>query len=336
MRTLLSILFLVLFSLPASADVLEVTGNLRTVITDVRESIRQDAYIGSEAFRVPTLAQMSEWRAAVRSVLSGNLFDADRRLSTLAPSYNVVQFSDVTTGRVYTLLVEAVVTDRIVPTIEKGWGTYVFDLDPLRELSIQVPHPIFDSGTELEGMEVFLQLGARSFLLAGTHRCANEAESRCSGTTTACTRPERAAHKKSDVPHNPSNMFHQTHRQLMRSIPNTVAIQLHRNNQAGCPQVLISNTNFDYTAVPDGNVRRLASNFDIPSVGICDPQPGSCNLCGTNNLQGRFSNGSPSPCDTRASSPNEQFIHIEQHRSFFDDFSGNFSPLIDALQRTFP
>ena len=70
------------------------------------------------------------------------------------------------------------ITDPADPT-RRGWGTYVFDPQPQRALSLSAPHLFDDRETEDEAVEAFLALGARTLLIAGTDRDQNTAESPC-------------------------------------------------------------------------------------------------------------------------------------------------------------
>ena len=121
-----------------------------------------------------------------------------------------------------------------------------------------------------------------------------------------------------------TNAFQIVHEVLFAVIPRTVYIQLHGN--ASCSaDVLLSNTDSEFTVVPGGNIERLQSSLealvvtpapDPPlSFRMCSSRPEPpCNLCGTNNVQGRWTNGSvENACHIPARAlPAEQFIHIEQ------------------------
>ncbi|MBI1746854.1 MAG: hypothetical protein HYR55_09745 [Acidobacteria bacterium] len=328
-----ALVFFVL-SLSGLAAVRDFEGDLRTLIPAIKTHMRQVAGPGTNRFVVPTTRQMNTWRTAIRAVLDQDLDTADRLLSTLATSYKIIRFTDTTENRTYYLLLEANLTKGITPIVEKGWGTFIFDPDPQRLLSLQVPHPIFDADTDREGIEIFLHVGAGSFLMSGTHRCANSRASQCTTGTTAACGGTRAIFRESDVAHNVATLFHQTHAEIVTKIPETTAIQIHGNNGAGCPDALISNTNGDYTTAEGGNIQTLAGYMEGGDfeVRICDPRPSVCNLCGAGNMQGRFTNGSTNPCTRSASSSNEQFIHIEQSRQLRQDYSA----LIDAILQTFP
>lgn len=123
--------------------------------------------------------------------------------------------------------------------------------------------------------------------------------------------------------------------ELMGIFPDMVAIQWHGNSGAGCPDVIIGNTNGNYTQAPGGPVETLAvwvEALDGGTVRACSPRPTTCNLCGTGNMQGRFTNGSGNPCTRSASSPYERFIHVEQSLRFRRSYQAR----VDALYFTFP
>lgn len=333
MKALISLLILLTLSSMLRAEVRDFDGSLRTLIPAIKTHMRQVAGPGSNKLVIPTTGQMQRWQAVVDAVWSQDLDTADQLLAALAPSYKVVRFTDTIEGKTYHMLLEANVTSGLTPTVVKGWGTFVFNPEPSRAMIIQVPHPIFDADTDRQGIDVFLQLGAAGFLMAGTHRCANTRASACTtGTTTACG--SSAIYRESDVAHNRANMFHQTHEEIMTLTPETVAVQLHGNSGAGCPDLLISNTNNDYTTADSGYVQQLAGSLEGADlvVRLCDPRPSVCNLCGVDNMQGRFTNGSTDICRRGASSLSEQFIHIEQSRRSRQDYGA----LIEALQQVFP
>jgi len=71
------------------------------------------------------------------------------------------------------------------------------------------------------------------------------------------------------------------------------------------------------------------------SVASCNRErddPGSLNLCGLTNVQGRLSNGSRDPCRVVAPRASGRFLHIEQRRSIREEPR----PLIEALMGVFP
>ena len=111
----------------------------------------------------------------------------------ISSTYNVVQFLDTPTGRTYYVLMEGVpgqipdavdhlsgsvtITEPPPDPTRRGWGTYVFDPQPQRALSLSAPHLFDDAETQDEAVDAFLALGACTLLLAGTDRDQNTAES---------------------------------------------------------------------------------------------------------------------------------------------------------------
>jgi len=311
-------------SSPASGQVIDRTGDLRAEIFDrlvfpIRDSNR---------YCLPTPEGLEVWRQAVDATLSGDLTVAAGLLQNFAPcfpflpSYKVVRYTDTSTQRLFHILLEA--DDDLNPTAVTGWGTYFFDPSPLRELSIEVPHPRADQYTERQGFDAFSQLSVRSLLLAGTHRCASRSPSPCTGPTPTCDFV-----RASDPPHGATsdprvtNAFQIVHQVISAFMPRTVYLQIHGNIRCGA-DLLISNTDSEFTVAPGGNVERLQASVeaiiinppDPPlSLRACSSEPEPmCNLCGTNNIQGRWTNGSmDNACqDPARALPAEPFIHIEQ------------------------
>jgi hypothetical protein len=323
---LTALMFLTAVASPATGQVLERDGDLRAEVFARLIFSPRD----SDRYCVPTREALEVWRQAVDQTVQGNLTDAADRLQTFAPcppsppSYKVVRYTDTPSKRLYHLLVE--VDDDLNPMSVTGWGTYVFDPDPARQLSIEVPHPIADRFTERQGVDAFMQLRPRSLLLAGTHRCASLTESPCTGATPTCGMVRASDAPHGATPEHPTvtNAFQIVHEVLFAAIPRTVYIQLHGN--ASCSaDVLLSNTDSEFTVVPGGNIERLQSSLEAlvvtptphPALSfrMCSSgQEPACDLCGTNNVQGRWTNGSvENACQIPARAlPAEQFIHIEQ------------------------
>ncbi len=324
----MSVAFLILagaVSSTATGQVFERTGNLREevfnrLVFPIRDSNR---------YCLPTPEGLEVWRQAVDAILGGDLTAAADWLRDFAPcspylpSYKVVRYMDTATQRLFHILLEA--DDDLNPTTATGWGTYFFDPSPQRELSIQIPHPRADQFTERQGFDAFSQLSVRSLLLAGTHRCASTSQSPCTGPTPTC-----GFVRASDPPHGATtdprvtNAFQTVHQAISAFMPRTIYIQIHGNSTCGA-DLLLSNTDSDFTIAPGGNVERLQASLDAIvitpppdpplSLRACSSQPEpACDLCGTNNMQGRWTNGSTdNACrDPARALPAEAFIHIEQ------------------------
>ena len=57
----------------------------------------------------------------------------------------------------------------------RGWGTYLFDAQPQRAVSVSAPHPQDDLDTAEQAIETYLALRARTLLIAGADRDQNTA-----------------------------------------------------------------------------------------------------------------------------------------------------------------
>src|SRR6266699_3103078 len=174
----------------------------------------------------PTASQLASWRAVFQSLLAGDWDSAHLQAQMISLTYNVVQFLDARTGRTYYVLMEGLpgdipvavdhlsgsvkITDPHDPT-RRGWGTYVFDPQPQRALSLSAPH-LFDCfRTEVQAAEAFLGLRARTLLLAGTDRDQNAADSPCDQAIPR--RPFREA----DVSHTAESVFQMAFEEIYSS-----------------------------------------------------------------------------------------------------------------------
>ena len=129
---------------------------------------------------VPTVHD--DWRSAVGQMLTGGLAGDCTTGITLPPSlsgiYELTEFTDTlgdaapANDRTYCVLMEVLDADGN-DKVDRGWGTFIVDPAAASELSIQVAHPKFDRDTRAQGIGVFKESRARSFLMAGTHRHAN-------------------------------------------------------------------------------------------------------------------------------------------------------------------
>jgi hypothetical protein len=211
------------------------------------------------------------------------------------------------------------------------------DLNYARNVIVEVPHPIFDKNTPEEGSDIFQGLAARALFIAGTHRCANlRTESGCSGRTKACgggSIPVRI----SDAPHFTGNFMYAGHGAALQLDPQPISLNLHGNESEPVAVTLSDGTLFAgrRTDLVQQLRRALLARIGAEKVKSCNwPSDGltAANLCGTTNVQGRLSNGSPEACRRNAAGASGLFLHIEQHQNIRDD------PvlLIQALQDVLP
>jgi hypothetical protein len=283
---------------------------------------------------LPTASQLASWRAVFQSLLAGAWGAAQLQARTISSTYNVVQFLDTSTGRIYHVLMEGVpgeipapanhpsgsvtITDPADPT-RRGWGTYVFAAQPQRGLSLSAPHPFDDRWTEAEAVEAFLALGAGTLLIAGTDRDQNTALAPCDQSG----RP----YLEADVSHTAESVFQMAFEEIYSSDASTWHLQFHGNaNPApSCLHVDVFLSNGVEHPVPDtlytlreniaaASERGAAAGGPVLTVDVYDA-PGDCILRGTDNMQMRFASGLPhaSICaqDNLPVGPS-RFIHVEQ------------------------
>lgn len=112
--------------------------------------------------------------------------------------------------------------------------------------------------------------------------------------------------------------------------PQPISLNLHGNSSEPVEVTLSDGTRIPGSETALVHRLRNALLARSVSVGSCNwPDDGltAQNLCGTTNVQGRLSNGSPKACRTGATAASGLFLHIEQHLNIRNDPA----PLIDAL-----
>jgi hypothetical protein len=278
-------------------------GSLAALVERVSENLTPR---DSDKFRVPTAGQLKAWKFVVESLYANRPDDAAKMIKQLSFPYVLKRFTESSNGRDYFVLEESA-------PYQAGWGFYVFDLATPSNLVLQAPHPRFDSNTEHQTIDAFLQSRAAVFMLAGAHRRANK-------QTTPCTEPKSsdpdATYPVSDVAHAVATPFHAIHEAVVKAKPGSVAVQLHGMAERDvCPNAFISSGSATVTT----NSKKLLSCLTKAGVEaqIYDGKT-SCPLTALSNVQGRYSNGETAdPCTKGVSLSPEPgaFIHIEQESS---------------------
>jgi len=277
---------------------------------------------------LPTVSQLASWRAVFQSLLVGAWGPAHLQARMISSTYNVVQFLDTPTGRTYYVLMEGVpgqipapashpsgvtIIDPADPT-RRGWGTYVFDAEPQRALSLSAPHPKDDLETADEAVEAYLALGARTLLIAGADRDQNTADAPC----VRSNRPYR----ESDMAHTAESVFQMAFEEIYSSDAATWHLQFHGN--ATCKKDLFLSNG---VAAAPATLHALKANIEAASTAaaagglvlkadVCDATD-DCDLRGMDNMQMRFASGLPhaSICpDGNVPVGPSRFIHVEQRR----------------------
>jgi hypothetical protein len=320
----LTVLFLCNHGLARAQDPLPYT-SLKDYVVDLKATILQKAGRGSNAFIQPSAEEVDAFRVAMQQLLMGDIANAMTGLNAL--NYDLNTLNDVS-GQSYLVAQERSEGFR-------GLGTYIVDSSYVRNVIVEVPHPLWDTNTPEEGSDVFQGLGARALFVAGTHRCANpDTPSGCSGTTTSCNTGSIPV-RISDAPHFTGNFMYGAHSAGLQLVPQPISLNLHGNSSEPVDVTLS-----DGTRIPGSDtalVHRLRNALAARSVSV-----GSCNwpddgltpqnLCGTTNVQGRLSNGSPETCGSNAITASGLFLHIEQHLNIRNDPA----LLIAGLQEVLP
>ena len=81
--------------------------------------------------------------------------------------YDLIIFTDIFTDSVYYILQEKNNKETY------GWGTYIFNPEYTYDVLIECPHPLFDWGSTIIGINIFQKTNSKAFFMAGAHRNAN-------------------------------------------------------------------------------------------------------------------------------------------------------------------
>jgi hypothetical protein len=283
---------------------------------------------GSEGFVVPGDDVRSDWSVVVREMLGGRCDDIALP-SSLASVYALYTFVDGDNLHSYCVLMEILDEDSS-GRVDRGWGTFITNPDAEREINVQAAHPLSDTMVEVEGIGIFKGVGARSYLLAGSHRDANTTPSVC-----------QASYPDSDVAHNIANLF-QTATVQTKSFYDVlgtsfIVFQFHGMAATTCPGVNVYLTHgLSGTPGATDRILTLQTNLRAHNPTWVISVPGDdppCSLNGTTNVQGIFLNGiaAGSVCTTMASASTGIFYYTEQILA-----SRNAVDWIDAIIETWP
>lgn len=278
------------------------------------------------AVTIPTTADRDTFAAQVLEALK---FEGTEPCP-LPPSYIVMSFVD---GPDEVRLVgELDKLGTAVPVL--NWGAYAARRPGpgTRPLVVEAAHPVADSNTDQESARVFSATRAEWYMLAGSHRCANDAGSGCDGTTAVCTPGMSTPYRESDTAHSTKTPFYAVHVALSAA---TTApfLQLHSNAQT-CPTALLSDSSGSF---PDAGLT-FTFGKALEDAGITVGRCGSgfptatCSLCGTDNVESRFNAGATDSC-TMPGTTYGRFIHLEQQSTLVT--STGDVPLIKAVNATF-
>lgn len=314
---------------------IDVAGGLLPLVTSVAAAMRATGGAGSDVLAVPSTAARDAFAQTVYGALAGDAAAA----CALPPSYRLVRMVDPTAGP---LFVVAEVNAAGQPSPALYYGTFAAPQavrSPSRALVIEAPHPLFDISTELQATDIFVKSGARYLLVAGADRCADPDASACSGTTTACAASGSIAYRVSDAAHEDDLPFQGLHILISDGDASLLFLQLHGNGEP-CPDALVSDCSGTWSATDPAGM--LASSLMAGGVSIGECGAGyptsACDLCGTDNVQARYTAGSAAACTTLGAHYG-RFVHVEQQlalRQAPDGGVGGWQPMIDAVDAVFP
>lgn len=120
----------------------------------------------SYRYKPPTPNELKRFQQLAKAVLDQDLALAIALAQLL--QCELLQFRDIATQQQFYCIQEAGAA-----SVQRGWGTYFLNLNPQSNALIEVPHILFDRGSEEIGANIFLRSAAHSFLIAGAHRHAN-------------------------------------------------------------------------------------------------------------------------------------------------------------------
>lgn len=289
----------------------------------------------SEGFVMPPELIKDDWYSIVKQMLAGYPPGDTTLPLSLSGIYSLTNFIDMDNNQTYWVLIETGDMDND-GVVDKGWGTFILNPEATRELSIQVTHPIYDSGTMLQGISVFKETNSRTFFLAGTHRYANIAPSNC-----------QPSYGQADVAHNTNTLLYTTAEVLLEFYNATIessirqdsftVIQFHGMASDSCPGIDVYLT-YGIRAPPTKGERILNLQMNLQKnntdwvVAVPNDSP-PCRLSGGSNIIGRLLNNveAVNVCNVSASGYSEKFIHIEQKLDYRDP-----SDWVTTINESFP
>jgi hypothetical protein len=225
------------------------------------------------------------------------------------------------------------------------FGQAYFFVNPYakRNLVIEVPHEPYDQNTGVQGARLFKSLAARVLIINKDHRCSDPDPTPCtSGATSACG----GFYRESDVSHHTENTFHLLHVWLTDNDPNANFVQLHGFTGSAKDRIEISDTSQgtrDAASVAARFARHLERYVPDPEAVHACQRPGDeppRRLCGTTNVQGRYTNGRfGDECTAYSRAASGRFLHLEQDRDLRRDDPSTgwwWGQVRDALRDTWP
>lgn len=209
-----------------------------------------------------------------------------------------------------------------------------------RNIVLELPHAGYEINTDLEGAKLLTSASAYILLINGADRCSSAQIAACGGSSNAC-----GTNRMSDVAHDTQNSFHRFHRMLSDRNRSTKFVQLHGmgGGASDVAEVSDGSTNgVDLQSIALTFASGIRKNVPNPaSIHSCQDQGSPpTGLCGTTNIQGRYTNSSSSDeCRSSTSLSSGRFIHLEQSQTIRDDNSSDgysWRNVLDGLLTAWP
>jgi hypothetical protein len=274
---------------------------------------------GSQGFVMPSAVDMLEFEDSMQDLLRGRV-----RAAKLADRARQFRYSATVIGP-YIVLADAA---------KHGQGIFILNQSYTRNLIVEAPHSVSEPGTAEEGLAILEKAGARALFLAGAHSCADlKLASGCSGAFSFCTDDPRFV-PISDAGHSDRTLFNAAHNASLHMDPKPVTLSLHGNQTEPVPAVLSDGTM--RAAADDSLVIHLRDALEKNGVGVAScnraaDEPSRLMLCGTGNVQGRESNGSPQACREDAKTASGLFLYLDQRPELLEKFDGVVQAVIDVV-----
>jgi hypothetical protein len=265
----------------------------------------------TNGYVAPTAARLEAVRRSIGALLSGDARQAltDARIA----GYGLCRAGAVALSR------------PLVAT--EGAASFAWRTSGARPVIVEAPHPLSDLLTLGQAVDLFESLNARAIVTSGSHRCANDSASPCSGTTDACSTGTSQSFRESDMAHVDGSFFQVAHVALAEHAADDLVVAVHGSADPGVS--LSDGSTFATTA--NSPVARLAaelvtrfqgSPLAAEPITTCNSYPGAPavdeRLCGTTDVQGRHLNGSANACAAAATAASGRFLHMEQSRAVRD------------------
>ncbi len=266
------------------------TGDIVELISTIREAIPGS---GTNAFVIPSNHELLQFQSVINDLKTGNYSAIQEKLTPY--NYEFIRFTDTGSNKVFYIIKEKL-------PVSKGWGTLISFPNSSDSLSIEAPHPVWDTYSWKLGIKAFTRMNASWFLMAGTHRYANSDSS-------------------SDMAHVTQSVFHTAH----KTIATPIAIQIHGFNKNNTiyseyPDIVISNS----TLFPPSSFFNLQSQFESQGFtsGVFSYSTYSSlwRLGATTNTQGQWSNQN-----------GKLFVHVE-FEYYIRNSTSNTDKAIQAMK----